>query len=442
MALVTHLPLKVPKSCDLGRALTEHLQQRFHPRPVPPPALAFAREVHETRAQLERVESLTDLTAEDATAQYVRQENKLARLQSRFDQRGLVLGLKFRWREAWKPRAKAEQGDLERERACLLFDAGAALSYSAARAQARGARDGGLKEAVNKFQQAALALSLAYDIVKPAIWGLTPRWGPKEIGVDMSLELLGALKELMLAQAQRAFYEKAALEGLKDAVVAKLAAAAADGFVSALREINKRPEVVEHLEEKGGLFSAADRSFVARIEAAERAMAALAQQHAAKAAAEEYDYGNQVARLAAGALAASEAATAAKELKGDDKRYCDELTAKLNAEHAHAHRENENIYREPVPPAAALPPLEAKKVVKLADALPFATTSPSARSSGREEDPLAGLLPASLAALATQAEIDLYQEFTCSRNLPKCAANTLVTVRGVGLFGLRPSAIR
>ena len=29
MALVTHLPLKVPKSCDLGRALTEHLQQRF-----------------------------------------------------------------------------------------------------------------------------------------------------------------------------------------------------------------------------------------------------------------------------------------------------------------------------------------------------------------------------------------------------------------------------
>ena len=57
-----------------------------------PPALAFAREVHETRAQLERVESLTDLTAEDATAQYVRQENKLARLQSRFDQRGLVLG--------------------------------------------------------------------------------------------------------------------------------------------------------------------------------------------------------------------------------------------------------------------------------------------------------------------------------------------------------------
>ena len=177
MALVTHLPLKVPKSCDLGRALTEHLQQRFHPRPVPPPALAFAREVHETRAQLERVESLTDLTAEDATAQYVRQENKLARLQSRFDPRGLVLGLKFRWREAWKPRAKAEQGDLEWERACLLFDAGAALSYSAARAQARGARDGGLKEAVNKFQQAALALSLAYDIVKPAIWGLTPRWG-------------------------------------------------------------------------------------------------------------------------------------------------------------------------------------------------------------------------------------------------------------------------
>ena len=60
MALVTHLPLKVPKSCDLGRALTEHLQQRFHPRPVPPPALAFAREVHETRAQLERVARVFD----------------------------------------------------------------------------------------------------------------------------------------------------------------------------------------------------------------------------------------------------------------------------------------------------------------------------------------------------------------------------------------------
>ena len=266
---------------------------------MPPPALAFAREVHETRAQLERVESLTDLTAEDATAQCVGQEGRLGGCNPASTSAASCSASSSvaRGVEAAGEGGASDLG----ERACLLFDAGAALSYSAARAQARGARDGGLKEAVNKFQQAALALSLAYDIVKPAIWGLTPRWGPKEIGVDMSLELLGALKELMLAQAQRAFYEKAALEGLKDAVVAKLAAAAADGFVSALREINKRPEVVEHLEEKGGLFSAADRSFVARIEAAERAMAAFAQQHAAKAAAEEYDYGNQVARLAAGA---------------------------------------------------------------------------------------------------------------------------------------------
>ena len=72
--------------------------------------------------------------------------------------------------------------------------------------------------------------------------------------------------------------------------------------------------------------------------------------------------------------------------------------------------------------------------------------SPNENNTGVTVDSTTGALtvtlPASLAALATQAEIDLYQEFTCSRNLPKCAANTLVTVRGVGLFGLRPSAIR
>ena len=64
--------------------------------------------------------------------------------------------------------------------------------------------------------------------------------------------------------------------------------------------------------------------------------------------------------------------------------------------------------------------------------------SPNENSTNVAADPTTGALtvtlPASLAALATQAEIDLYQEFTCARNLPKCAANTLVTVRGLGLF--------
>ena len=61
------------------------------------------------------------------------------------------------------------------------------------------------------------------------------RWDPASLSTDMTLDVLAALKDLMLAQAQRVFYDKAVSEGLKDGVTAKLASGAAAMFATALK---------------------------------------------------------------------------------------------------------------------------------------------------------------------------------------------------------------
>ena len=82
------------------------------------------------------------------------------------------------------------------------------LSFKAAAAQRHGSEQAGLRDAANFFKQAAGCLDAAFTLINGAIWGLTPRLDPKLLTTDVELPMLEALRQLMLAQAQRVFYEK------------------------------------------------------------------------------------------------------------------------------------------------------------------------------------------------------------------------------------------
>ncbi|EOD12284.1 hypothetical protein EMIHUDRAFT_257193, partial [Emiliania huxleyi CCMP1516] len=70
-------------------------------------------------------------------------------------------------------------------------------------------------DAFKQLQRAAGCFAAAHDMVRPAIWGLDPRWEPASLSPDLGLEMLSALRDLMLAQAQHAFHQKALDEGIR-----------------------------------------------------------------------------------------------------------------------------------------------------------------------------------------------------------------------------------
>ena len=202
--MLVNVPLKPMKPADVASALHRVIEERcrLDKRPVAPEAVNGARELMALREKLMRIDKLTPTTGEAAADSFSRYHAELARLERRFDGLGAELGVTFTWKDAFKNKARCTFADLQWERVCALFNAAAAHSYCACMAVPRGAAGGGLKEAARLFQQAAGCLDAAHDLTKAAIWGLSPRWDPSALTLDVRLEMLVALRSLMLAQAQ------------------------------------------------------------------------------------------------------------------------------------------------------------------------------------------------------------------------------------------------
>lgn len=134
----------------------------------------------------------------------------------------------------------------------------------------------GLKTAANYFSQAAGVLKHVKDAILPELRMATP---PE----DMDESSLESLMQLQLAQSQECFWQKAVVDGYKDASISKVAARVSDLY-------NLAGEAAMKSE-------AISSAWIHHMSAKHHHFAAAAQYRAACDCLEKRKYGEEVARL-------------------------------------------------------------------------------------------------------------------------------------------------
>lgn len=121
--------------------------------------------------------------------------------------------LGFKWSDAFDTKAFGHVDNWTFERACVLFSLAASLAFTATHRD-RGTAEG-VKLAAADFQLAAGVLDMLLGELRTSPWKGSP---------DLSVDTISTLMKLMLAQAQKCFYEKARDDGKSNSMLAKLTA--------------------------------------------------------------------------------------------------------------------------------------------------------------------------------------------------------------------------
>jgi programmed cell death 6-interacting protein len=260
------------------------------------------------------------------------------------------LQLQFTWNDSFCPRKKITQSGIKFEQSAIMFNFGALESQLGVQTD-RSTPDG-LKAACKHFMAAAGAFTKVKDeLVDKCLGSRTP---------DMSPEGLGMLIQLMLAQAQACFYEKAIKDQMKDAIKAKLVHQALDFYASALDYCNS-----------SALNTTIDRSWGHHILFQVHCMKAATQYWQSKAAKEiainkGSGYGEEIARLIASDAECQEAIKCATQNKlpvsliNSIKQLQRVVLENLET----AKKENASIYLENIPRFSDLPPIGKASMVK------------------------------------------------------------------------------
>jgi programmed cell death 6-interacting protein len=183
----------------------------------------------------------------------------------------------------------------------------------------------GLKTAANYFSQAAGVLSHMQTAVLPELRMSDP---PE----DMDEHTLESLTQLLLAQSQECFWQKAVMDGYKDASIAKLAARVSDLY-------NLAGEAAMKSE-------AISSAWIHHMTAKHHHFAAAAQYRAACDCLERRKYGEEVARLKDAVMCVNEGI---KETKGNylSKVVVEDLNAlkkKVEEDLKRAEKDNDVIF--------------------------------------------------------------------------------------------------
>ena len=190
----------------------------------------------------------------------------------------------------------------------------------------------GLRMAYQYFQLAAGSFKFLVENI------LSVSHSPLPIGLDV--DTIWALHDLCLAQAQECFWQRAALQGMKNSIIYKLAIQVSDFYLSALNKTNKsnaiRSEWIEHVACKKYHFEAA------------------AQYRCALYCLERGKYGEEVARLQACVEAASIGLTNSRYVADIVLKDLQGLQDKAKSDLASAEKDNDLIYNQAVPRKSSL----------------------------------------------------------------------------------------
>jgi len=221
----------------------------------------------------------------------------------------------------------------------VLFNL-AAMYSQLALASNRSTTDG-LKNASNYFCSAAGVISHLKQNVIPEL-----RTNPPE---DMDTMTLEALENLMLAQAQECFWQKAVKDGLKDASISKLAARVSDLYSDAgdwaLKSNSISSEWIHYANAKHHHFAAA------------------AQYRAACDCLEKRKYGEEVARLRDSINCVNEAMKESRYINQAVRGDLNGLKNRVAEDLKRAEKDNDTIYLIPEPSKSELKVLDRASMV-------------------------------------------------------------------------------
>ncbi|KAL2150425.1 hypothetical protein VTH82DRAFT_6988 [Thermothelomyces myriococcoides] len=249
------------------------------------------------------------------------------------------IGVDFTWYPAlgYHTEHPLVQNNLKYELMNVLFNL-AALYSQLAVASNRSSTEG-LKTAASYFSQAAGVLTHMKTQILPELRMPNP---PD----DMDEATLESLIQLFLAQSQECFWQKAVMDGYKDASIAKLAARVSDLY-------NMAGDAAMQSE-------AISSAWIHHMTAKHHHFAAAAQYRAACDCLEKKRYGEEVARLADAIVCVNEGL---RECKGGyiNKAVVEDLQGlkkRLENDLKRAERDNDVIYMQVVPPKPELKILE------------------------------------------------------------------------------------
>ncbi|CAJ2511936.1 Uu.00g075610.m01.CDS01 [Anthostomella pinea] len=248
------------------------------------------------------------------------------------------IGADFTWYPAlgYNIERPIVHNNLQFELANILYNLAALYSHLAIGSNR--ADTVGLKTAASYFSHSAGVLTHLKNEIIPEM-----RTTPPD---DMDEHTLDSLIQLQLAQGQECFWQKAAMDGYKDASIAKLAARVSDLYNLA-GEAAMRSEAISS-------------SWIHHMSAKHHHFAAAAQYRAACDCLEKRKYGEEVARLKDAVACVGEGL---RESKGGylHKTVVEALNVlkrRVEEDLKRAERDNDVIYLNPVPPKSELKILE------------------------------------------------------------------------------------
>ncbi|KAG0080018.1 pH-response regulator protein palA/rim20 [Linnemannia elongata] len=218
------------------------------------------------------------------------------------------------------------------ERACICFNIGAMYSQLGTNENRNSAE--GLKRAYSYFQNAAGSFQHLRDTIIPEL-----RIAPT---VDISTAALTVYVQLMLAQAQECFWQKGALDQIKDGLISKLAGKVADYYEAAL-------EGATH-SSMSSLFTS---SWTSHMQAKALHFNAVSQYRKSCECISQNKYGEEIARLQIAERLVNQGLSQ-RELRDTVTNDLKSLQKAIHKNLSRAEKDNDIIYLEPIPAEATL----------------------------------------------------------------------------------------
>ncbi|EPS28946.1 pH-response regulator protein palA/RIM20 [Penicillium oxalicum] len=329
---ILQLPFRRSHSVSLADAITQYISSKYDQRPD-----MFADDL----MIIDRLRNEAIHVQEPHISGISRLVTYAAQLKWLGGKFPIDVGVDFSWYPSlgFNTARPVTQNNLRFELANILFNLAALysqLAYSLNRTTADG-----LKQACNYLCQAAGVLAhLRTDIIPDL------RTSPPE---DMDEMTLQSLEQLLLAQGQECFWQKAVKDGLKDASIARLAAKVSDFYADAgdfaVKSNAISTEWIHHMTAKHHHFAAA------------------AQYRQSLDCLEKRKYGEEVARLRDSLNCVNEGLKESRWIGKTVLGDLNGLKTRVAEDLKRAEKDNDIIYLSPVPPKSELKSLDRASMV-------------------------------------------------------------------------------